>query len=70
MEKRGKMLDMKALYMTIHVGEATDKENGIEYQMALMANSSPVITSDKTDKRFNLSWQDIINMAIEAGIDK
>ena len=69
-KKRGKLLNPKDLYMTIHVGEAKDKEDGIEYHMALMTDSSPIITSDKTDKRFNLSWQEIINMAVEAGIDK
>lgn len=64
----GKMLNEKDLYITIHVGTAGHKE--VVYRLALMVNQSPIITSEKTKKRFNLPWNDIINMAINAGIDK
>ncbi len=67
-KKRGRILDKDSLYITIHVGEA--KGDGKEYQMALMADSSPVVTNEKTGKRFNLPWTDIINMGVAAGIDK
>ncbi len=62
----GKMLDKKDLYITIHVGTAGHKK---EYHLALLVDSSPIVTSEKTNKRFNLPWNDIINMAIKAGIN-
>ncbi|KKM74348.1 hypothetical protein LCGC14_1401160 [marine sediment metagenome] len=68
-KKRGKLLDKKDLYITIHVGEAKD-DKGNKYSMATMVDGSPVVTNENTDKRFNLSWQDIIEIAVEAGIDK
>ncbi len=68
-KKRGKLLDKKDLYISIHVGDAKDAD-GNEYTMATMVDSSPVVTNEKTGKRFNLPWQDIIEMSVESGIDK
>ena len=65
---KGKILDKDSLYMTIHVGEAGEAK-GDKYHLATMIDSSPIVTSEKTDKRFNLSWNDIVNMAVDAGVD-
>lgn len=66
----GEILDEKDLYLTVHVGEANCGNDGHSYNLSTLVNCCPVITSKKTEKRFALSWTDIIKLAIEAGIDK
>ena len=57
------------LIMRQHVGEATDDE-GREYELTLTMGMEPIVRSEQTGKYYILDWDDIISLAIEAGIDK
>ena len=47
------------------------KTNELLYYVdANVAGMNPIVTSVKTHRVFTLSWQEIIKMAITAGIDK
>lgn len=59
-----------ALFLREHVGTVKDDE-GNEYDVALnMGGMSPMVESKQTGQYFSLSWQEIVKMAVEAGIDK
>jgi len=52
------------------VGTAKDAE-GLEYEMTTaVAGGYPIIRSLKTGRWFTLSWIDILELAIERGIDE
>ncbi len=58
------------LFLRTHVGKATDND-GNSYEMALNVNNSvPIIRSEKTGKWATISWGDIIELAVQAGVDK
>ncbi len=70
MTKIGTIYEENAMFLRTEVGEAKDKETGITYELTTHAgNGSPIISSDKTRKKYSLSWQEIINLAIENGIN-
>ena len=49
----------------------TAEAGGVKYELTInMGNNTPIVSSSKTGKYFTLSWQDIINLAIDAGINK
>jgi hypothetical protein len=67
----GKIHDAKSLFLRVAVGKAKDPQTKIEYELTTNAgNAAPMICSGKTGKYFLLSWQNIIDLAIKAGIDK
>ena len=64
----GKIEPKGTLCMRQHAGKG--EAAGIEYELCTgIASGSPVIRSSKTGKWFFLSWEDILNLAIEAGIN-
>ncbi len=66
---KGKIHAAKTLFLRVHVGKANGEDG--TYEMALMGNdNSPVVQSEQTGKWFTLSWTDIVNMAVDKGIDK
>jgi hypothetical protein len=66
----GKIHDSKTMFLRMHVGEATDNETGIEYEMSTdLASGQPIIHSKKTGKWWSCGWQDLIELAVKAGID-
>jgi hypothetical protein len=69
-EKRGTIYPAGEMILRVAVGQATDPGSGVEYEMTTAVDMSPLIKSSKTGKTFRLIWKEIINMAIEAGIDK
>ena len=64
----GKIHPSTTLFMTVHVGEADRGE--FKYDMSTGMSMSPIIRSTLTGKFFTLSWQDVLNLAVAAGIDK
>ena len=58
----------KTMFLRIDAGEAECGK--LKYEMSNSAAGQPIIRSHKTGKWFSLTWQDIIEMAIEKGIDK
>jgi len=58
------------LFLRESVGTAR-AEDGTEYELTTnVANAHPIVASSKTGRRFVLSWQDIIRMAQQSGIDE
>ncbi len=67
----GQIHNSKSLFLREAVGTATDPEAKIKYEMTTINdNRQPMVCSSKTGKYFTLSWEDIVNLAVEAGIDK
>lgn len=57
------------LILREQVGEA-EAENGNSYELTTSVSSGqPIVRSQKTGKWFLLSWQEIIDLAVEAGVD-
>jgi hypothetical protein len=66
----GKIHKAETLFFRVEVGEATG-DHGRHYELTISAGSSaPIVHSKTTGKWFTLSWQDIIALAIQEGIDK
>lgn len=59
-----------AMFLRASVGDANDNE-GNNYEMSTgVATGSPIVTNKTTGLTFTLSWEDIITLAKQAGIDK
>lgn len=66
---KGKIHDKRTMFLRIAAGDAT-ADNGTKYELSVSAsNNAPIVKSDKTGRWFTLSWQDILELAVEAGID-
>jgi hypothetical protein len=60
-----------SLMLRNHVGSAENPETGVKYVTSTnFGDWRPIIHSEKTGVSFSLSWQDLINIAVAAGIDK
>lgn len=66
---RGKTLEGNTLILRFHQGSATDEDSGVTYDLTSSPAGSPIIRSSKTGRFFVLSWQELLEMAQEAGID-
>lgn len=64
----GTIHDNKALFMSIHVGTASNDDS--TFEICTSMNQSPLIRCVETGKWFSLSWQEILELAEEAGITK
>lgn len=65
----GKILPEDKLYLRERVGTVNVGGNDYEMQQ-IVQNRTPIIENMKTGKKFNLSWEDIFSLALEAGINK
>ncbi len=66
----GKIYPRLTLIPGVFVGDAKNK-NGGEYTLSTtLGVSHPCITSRTTGKSFILSWEEILQMAYDAGIDE
>jgi hypothetical protein len=67
----GEIHKPQTLFLRVGVGEAKNAEDGHMYEMSTnMSDGAPIIQSKKTGKWFVLPWQDIIVLAVKAGIDQ
>jgi hypothetical protein len=65
---RGKIHGNDSLFLRMRVGETGSGDT--VYELTVSASDhSPIIMSKTTGKWFTLSWQDLVGMAVEAGID-
>lgn len=55
------------LFLRFHVGDAADGDK--KYNLSTMNANNPCVESVTTGRTFILSWQEIIEMAVEKGID-
>lgn len=56
------------MFLRRHVGEATSGE--IKYDMATTMSGNPIIESKQTGQYYVIDWQDLIDLAVAAGIDE
>jgi hypothetical protein len=58
----------KSMFLRQHIGTAENEK--LKYEMTtILANGCPLVESKQTGKHFSLSWQDILDLAVKAGID-
>lgn len=65
----GKIHPADALFLQMNVGTA-DASDGKRYQMSMVNGTTPAVTCLTTRKVFVLGWEDIIKLAIDAGISE
>jgi hypothetical protein len=59
-----------AFFLRIHAGEAKG-EDGSEYELSVTAaGHMPLVRSGKTGRCFSIGWQELIRLAIAAGVDE
>ncbi len=58
----------RTMFLRVHCGEA--KAGKLKYEMATHIAGMPIVESKQTGKWFTLTWQDIIEQAVRAGIDE
>jgi len=65
-KQRGELFPKNTFMLRTFVGSAKGDK---EYEMTLSTGMNPTIMSKATGQYFSLKWQDIIEMAIDKGID-
>lgn len=66
---RGKIYERDAMLLRVLVGTTTSGNTGIDYELAITVGHNPQVKSMKTGRTFSLSWEELIAIAINAGID-
>lgn len=67
----GTIREKGAMFLRVSVGTAADEDNNAKYEMSTLAGTSiPCVRSVATGRYFLLTWPEILNLAIDAGIDK
>lgn len=65
------VFDKDTLFMRVDAGKAINPKTGVEYELAVnVGGSLPIVRSGKTKKWFTVTWQAMVDAAIEAGIDE
>ncbi|PAT41186.1 hypothetical protein CK623_02795 [Vandammella animalimorsus] len=54
-------------FLRMACGDA--KAPGVTYELNTGINGAPLIRSGKTGKWFSVSWEELLRLAIDAGID-
>lgn len=69
MKKLGTVHPERAMFLRVH---GVDAKNGkLEYECSAGAvGMGPIVLSKQTGLSFTLSWEEIIKLAIAAGIDR
>ena len=44
-------------------------EDGLNYELSSGMSGAPLIKSEQTGKYWSISWQELVNLALAAGID-
>ncbi len=66
---RGEIVEKSKFILRVACGTAEDTDNGVKYELSTSIGGNPVVRNAKTGRFFVLSWDDILEMAQEAGID-
>lgn len=65
----GEVHSKDSMFLRISVGSATSGD-GTKYDLDTGMNGTPMIMSSKTRKTWSISWNELIELAIAAGIDE
>lgn len=68
--KFGKIIDPNHLLLPFRKQVATGKVGSMEYTMEISVGCEPMVVSKATGKRFVLTWQDIVELVVLAGINE
>lgn len=63
----GKLFEKGSLFLTVLVGTA-EGERGEKYSMLLVNGTTPGVECDRNGRKFVLSWEEILRLAIDRGI--
>ena len=66
--KIGTIYPKESLFLRIHAGEA--KQGSNIYNLTTSPGGCPMVCSRQTGKYFALSWANVLDLAIAAGIDQ
>lgn len=64
----GRLIPSSCLIVRIEVGEA--KNDSHEYELSHMPGGQPVITNIETGMHYTIGWQELIQLATDAGINE
>jgi len=68
--KTGTVHEPNATFLRLDVGEATDENTGITYELTLgVSASTPIVQSSLTQRSWTITWQELIVLAVQAGIN-
>jgi len=60
----------RTMFLRHAVGNIKDSESNEYEATANVSDMSPIICSKQTGKYFTLNWDDIVRLAIDAGVDE
>jgi hypothetical protein len=64
-----KLTGKNALILASHAGTATDRDSGNAYEVMHPVGGACAVRSKQTGRTVTLGWQEVINLAVKAGID-
>jgi hypothetical protein len=65
----GKLYPKETMFFRQHVGEA--KSDNLAYEMSFnVSGNAPIVHSKQTGQWWTISWQELLELAVVAGIDK
>lgn len=64
----GKIYPKGALFLSVAIGSAGNEERGYEL-LTSGSSGAPMIESNQTGKTWSISWKELLDFAIAAGID-
>jgi len=66
-DKHGKVYPLRSAFLRIHAGEA--EADGQTYELSTSTSATPLILSKTSGHTWGISWQELLDMAIAAGVD-
>lgn len=68
-EPCGKLYPAKSMFLRVSVGTANG-DDGSEYELSSVGPHLPMVRSKKSGRFFSLSWDDVVALAMRAGVDE
>ncbi|MGH3799310.1 MAG: hypothetical protein ACRDTD_04085 [Pseudonocardiaceae bacterium] len=66
----GQIYPAETDFVRVNHGKSKDPRTGLVYDLDRTPGGLPMITSGRTGKIWNISWDDLVDLAVAAGIDK
>ena len=65
----GTIYSQEKMFVRVACGTASG-HGGTKYDLDTTLDGQPLIRSSKTGKTYSFSWNELLNMAVDAGIDE